>query len=106
MLKRLRVAYEQLESRIGDPLEANVLCGPLHTRESVQLYQRTLEEVRREGGKIVVGGQIISQGKGNFVQPTIVVDLQHNSKLVHQETFAPILYLLKCKVSFSFSSRE
>ena len=99
VLKRLCVAYEQLESRIGDPLDENVLLGPLHTKQSVQLFQKALEEVKKSGGKIAFGGEIYSQRKGNFVQPTIVTDLQHDSPLVHQETFVPILYLLKCQVS-------
>lgn len=36
---------------------------------------------------------------GNFVQPTIISGLQHDAKIVHTETFAPIVYSLKFKVS-------
>lgn len=35
--------------------------------------------------------------EGNFVEPTIVTGLPHDSPVVHRETFAPIVYLLKCK---------
>ena len=36
--------------------------------------------------------------EGNFVEPTIVVGLSHDAPIIHKETFAPILYILKCKV--------
>lgn len=35
---------------------------------------------------------------GNYVEPTIVTGLPHNAPIVHTETFAPILYVLKFKV--------
>ncbi len=37
--------------------------------------------------------------EGNFVEPTIVTDLPHDAEVVHRETFAPIVYVLKTKVS-------
>ena len=36
--------------------------------------------------------------EGNFVEPTIITDLQHDAEVVHRETFAPIVYVLKTKV--------
>ncbi|CAF1044508.1 unnamed protein product [Adineta steineri] len=97
VLTGLRRAYEQIESRIGEPFEENVLYGPLHTKQSVELYQKALEQVKKNGGNIFYGGKLYTERKGNYVQPTIVTDLKHNSPIVHQETFAPILYVLKCK---------
>lgn len=35
---------------------------------------------------------------GNYVEPTIVTGLSHSAPIVHTETFAPILYVLKFKV--------
>ncbi len=64
----------------------------------MQLYEKALEQVKQNGGKIFYGGKIYSERKGNYVQPTIVTQLNHDSPIVHQETFAPILYVLKCKV--------
>ena len=36
--------------------------------------------------------------EGNYVEPTIITDISHDAPIVHSETFAPILYILKCKV--------
>ena len=104
VLSRLRRAYEQIESRIGDALDDGVLYGPLHSKQSVRLYEEALAQVQGQGGKIFYGGKVYRERQGNFVQPTIVTELQHNSPLVHQETFAPILYVLKCQVRYSTRS--
>ena len=96
VVERLKKAYTQL--RIGDPLESNTIYGPLHTKNSVNLYLRAIEEARKQGGKIECGGKRIENKEGNFVEPTIVTGLAHDAQIVHHETFAPILYILKCKV--------
>lgn len=92
----LKKAYSQL--RIGDPLDSNTIYGPLHTQQSVKLYLRAVEEAKKQGGTIEYGGKRIEGLEGNFVEPTIVTGLAHNAPIVHEETFAPILYILKCKV--------
>lgn len=38
--------------------------------------------------------------EGRYVEPTIVTGLPHDSELVMRETFAPILYIMPCDVSF------
>jgi acyl-CoA reductase-like NAD-dependent aldehyde dehydrogenase len=98
VLARLRVAYEQIETRVGEALHDNVLFGPLHTKQSVKLYEAAIEQVKKSHGQIFYGGNVYRDRKGNFVQPTIVTGLAHDSPIVHEETFAPILYVLKCKV--------
>ena len=95
VVERLKKAYSQL--KIGDPLEPNTIYGPLHTKRSVDLYLKAVEDAKRLGGQIVFGGKKIEDREGNFVEPTIVTGLSHDAEIVHRETFAPILYILKCK---------
>ena len=57
--------------KIGDPLEEGTLCGPLNNPDAVKMYQDTLEMVKKNGGKVLVGGNRINR-KGYFVEPTIV----------------------------------
>ncbi len=94
MVSGLTKAYAQI--RIGDPLDKNVLYGPLHTRDAVQQYLSAINEAVKEGANICFGGKVIER-EGNFVEPTIITGLKHNSKIVHKETFAPIVYVLKFK---------
>jgi aldehyde dehydrogenase family 7 protein A1 len=96
VLDKLKKAYTQIDNRIGDPLDTNVLCGPMHSAHGVEQYKKALSDAIAQGGTVETGGKVIDK-PGNFVQPTIVTGLQHNSEIVLRETFAPILYVLKTK---------
>ncbi|KAF2881273.1 hypothetical protein ILUMI_24892 [Ignelater luminosus] len=94
VLAKLKKAYAQVINRVGDPLEDGTLVGPLHGLDSVKQYKNTIEEVRKQGGTIEFGGKVMDR-PGYFVEPTIVTGLKHDNKLVHEECFAPIVYVLK-----------
>ncbi|XP_071442810.1 putative aldehyde dehydrogenase family 7 member A1 homolog [Hetaerina americana] len=96
VLTRLKQAYGQVMKRIGDPLEEGTLYGPLHSEVSLKKYQQTIKEAVELGGKIEYGGKVLG-GEGFFVEPTIITGLSHDDSVVHRETFAPIVYVLKCK---------
>jgi aldehyde dehydrogenase family 7 protein A1 len=63
---------------------------------AVDNYKSTIDEAKKLGGKIEVGGNVIDR-PGFFVEPTIVTNLSHDSPVVKKETFAPIVYVLKIK---------
>jgi len=95
--KRLVKAYGQL--RIGDPLDEKNHVGPLIDTDAVKKYENALKEIKKEGGKLLVEGGVL-KGKGFesgcFVKPA-VAEVRNDFKIVQQETFAPILYLIKYK---------
>ena len=90
LIGRLVKAYTQIH--IGNPLEPGILMGPLIDHAAVETYRAALEEVHKEGGKIVYGGRVLSK-PGHFVEPTIV-SAQNHWPIVQRETFAPILYVM------------
>ncbi|XP_004854516.1 alpha-aminoadipic semialdehyde dehydrogenase isoform X2 [Heterocephalus glaber] len=94
VVNRLKKAYAQV--RVGNPLEPNVLYGPLHTKQSVSKFLGAVEEAKKGGGTVVYGGKVMDR-PGNYVEPTIVTGLAHDAPIVHTETFAPILYIIKFK---------
>ena len=91
LVEKLVSAYGQV--RIGDPLQADTLMGPLIDSASVQRYEAALEAAKAAGGTVLVGGERVA-GAGNFVTPAIVTGLSSDSEIVQTETFAPILYLM------------
>jgi len=91
LVKRLISAYKQVN--IGDPLHDETLMGPLVNENAVSNFQNALEIVRESGGEILYGGETL---EGNFVQPTIV-KAENHWDIVQEETFAPILYIIKYK---------
>lgn len=91
--EKLLAAYTQV--RIGNPLDADTLMGPLIDERAVEAYERAIEQVLAAGGKILCGGRRLEQA-GNFVEPAIV-EAENHWPIVQQETFGPILYLLSCE---------
>ena len=91
VVQRLLHAYQQV--RVGHPLEAGVLMGPLIDEGALEEFRMTLEEVVQDGGQILCGGGVI-EGPGFFVEPTIV-RAENQWKVVQRETFAPILYIMR-----------
>lgn len=90
--KRLINAYKQV--KVGSPLEADVLMGPLVTKSAVEDFQKALERVPQEDGKVIYGGNVLSDApSAQYVEPTIV-QAHRGMKLIQEETFAPILYLI------------
>ena len=89
--KRLISAYKQVN--IGDPLEKDTLMGPLVNKNAVNDFSNAIERAIENGGEILYGGTTID-GPGNFVTPTIV-SAENDWDIVQQETFAPVLYLMK-----------
>ncbi len=96
---RLINAYTDVRKKIGDPLDQNTLVGPLIDKSSVSAFKFAIEKVNEEGGKILFGGEILTgEGyeSGNFVVPCIA-EADNNFEIVQEETFAPIIYLIKYK---------
>ena len=90
-IKRLINAYRQV--RVGDPLEATTLMGPLIDHSAVEQFEHTLAQAADQGGKVLCGGHSIP-GKGHYIEPTII-EIDHSAACVKHETFAPILYVFK-----------
>jgi len=96
-LNKLLNAYKQI--LIGNPLDKGILMGPMVDRVAIETMQAALEQVRKLGGKILYGGDVINvEGfeNGFYVQPCIA-EVKNKYEIVQQETFAPILYVMKYK---------
>ncbi|MEX0647429.1 MAG: aldehyde dehydrogenase family protein [Balneolaceae bacterium] len=81
---------------IGDPLDEKTLVGPLIDKEAVKAMQDALKQVEKEGGKVLFGGDVLENMEGHYVQPA-VCEVENHYNIVQEETFAPILYLMKYK---------
>jgi len=90
-------AYKSL--KIGNPLNQNNHVGPLIDGSAVNTFSEALKEINKEGGKIIYGGKVLSgkgYGSGCYVEPAIA-EVKNHYSIVQEETFAPILYLIKYK---------
>jgi aldehyde dehydrogenase (NAD+) len=79
-------------AKIGDPLESEVLVGPLINQAAVDGMLQALQAAVQQGGEVLCGGRQLPR-PGFFVEPAIV-RMPGQTAIVRQETFAPILYAL------------
>ena len=94
VLETLVKAYQQVEGKIGDPLDTANLMGPLNSAGAVQQFLDSVARARAAGGTVVSGGTALDR-PGHFVLPTIITGLKNSDAVVQHETFAPILYVMK-----------
>ena len=93
--ERLIAAYKQV--KIGDPLKEDTLMGPLIHADAVSQYTAALEGIKKQGGEVLCGGNVVKNMPSDlYVEPT-VVKATHGMQIVEEETFAPILYLITIK---------
>ncbi|MBS0382969.1 MAG: aldehyde dehydrogenase family protein [Proteobacteria bacterium] len=96
VLGKLRHAYQQVEKKIGDPTLPDTLMGPLNSKAAVEQFAAAVKTAKNGGAKVVSGGSVLN-GKGNFVEPTIITGVRNSDEIVQTETFAPILYVMPFK---------
>ena len=92
---KLSSAYKQL--KIGNPLDEKNHVGPLIDKDAVNMYLKAIEKAISEGGNVLVkGGVLTGEGfeSGCYVKP-VIIEAENYYEIVQDETFAPILYLMK-----------
>ena len=96
LLARIKSAYDRLP--IGDPSQEGILVGPIIDAAAAESMQSALQAARSQGGK-VMGGEPITEHVptgGHYVRPALV-EIDPTAPIVQQETFAPILYVIRYK---------
>ncbi len=91
---RLIKIYESIT--IGNPLDEGTLVGPLIDQHAVENMQKALKQIEKEGGKVIYGGEVLENMEGHYVRPAIA-EVENHYEIVQEETFAPILYMIKYK---------
>jgi aldehyde dehydrogenase (NAD+) len=95
--EKLIASYKQIQ--IGHPLDESKFVGPLVDKSAVAAFKHAQEQLLKEGGKILYGGEVLrGEGfeSGTYVMPCIA-EAENHYHIVQEETFAPILYLMKYK---------
>jgi aldehyde dehydrogenase (NAD+) len=93
LLARLLAVYDRLP--IGHPLQEGILIGPLIDQHAAEAMDEALRQASHQGGQVHGGGRAPGGVPGGtYVRPAIV-EISPAAPIVQQETFAPILYLLR-----------
>jgi aldehyde dehydrogenase (NAD+) len=97
LCNRLIHAYKQI--KIGNPLEEGILMGPLADENGVNDMMKAIDRLKQEGGNILWGGERLTGSNypgGCYVTPCIA-EAKNEYKIVQEETFAPVLYMIRYK---------
>lgn len=90
VIEKFSVALEQLT--IGSPLDESVQFGPLANKPQFDKVMECLQVAHQES-KVLFGGKALPQ-PGYFVEPTLLLALSSQDRMLHEETFGPIITLL------------
>ncbi len=93
LVPRLKKAY--LSVKVGNPLEAGTLVGPLVDRAAFDKMQAALAAARAEGGTVTGGERVMVTGDDAYYARPALVEMAAQCGPVIEETFAPILYVMK-----------
>mgnify|MGYP000595622655 CR=1 FL=1 len=88
-------AYGSL--RIGTPMDESNHVGPLIDTAAVAMFGKAIEMAQKEGGTLIYGGETLEgedYASGCYVRPAII-EAENHFEIVQEETFAPILYLIR-----------
>jgi aldehyde dehydrogenase (NAD+) len=96
LIPRLKSVYQGLT--IGDPFDAQTLVGPLIDGAAFHAMERALAASQAQGGVVTGGGRLFASRHPHayYVRPAIV-EMPGQTEIVRDETFAPILYVMKYK---------
>jgi aldehyde dehydrogenase (NAD+) len=94
LVPKLKSAYRSV--KIGSPLEQGTLVGPLIDEAAARKMDAALDAARKAGGEVTGGGAISLSGleNGHYRAPA-VVEMPKQTGPVLEETFAPILYVMR-----------
>ncbi len=90
-------AYKMVAKRIGNPLEKQILVGPVVDTDTVKSFSNAIEKVKEEGGTLLFGGDVLHGDRyraGTYVIPALA-EVKNHFKIVQNETFAPLLYVIR-----------
>lgn len=97
VFNRLKNIYEGLDNKIGSPLEARTLVGPLIDKAAFKNMQDALKAAKKAGGEIFGGQRVLSENKDAYYVRPALVSIDTQAEIVKHETFAPILYVMQYK---------
>lgn len=87
-VKQLRLAWPDVDT--GE-------IGPIIAARQADLIREQLEDALRRGARVLVGGRIETHGGGLWCQPTVLVDVHADMRVMTEETFGPLLPVMRCR---------
>jgi len=82
--------------KVGLPTEEGVYMGPLSRSSQLAFLEQQVLDALKKGATIVTGGKGL-QRKGNFFEPTVLINVTHEMMVMKDESFGPLIGIMKVK---------
>ncbi|GAA0316472.1 aldehyde dehydrogenase family protein [Streptomyces turgidiscabies] len=76
---------------VGDPRQPETVVGPMAGEKHLRKVEEYVALARKEGARIVCGGERLDLDGGYYYKPTVIADLTNDSRVVQEEIFGPVL---------------
>jgi acyl-CoA reductase-like NAD-dependent aldehyde dehydrogenase len=91
-----RVVVETKALKQGSPLERETDVGSMTSERQLSIVEDHIADALGSGANILIGGSRVS-GKGWYHEPTVLTNVNHNMKIMREETFGPTLPIMTFK---------
>jgi len=81
---------------VGDPMQAGTEIGPLSRKEQQEFLLAQISDAKEKGATVLYGGNVIAK-KGYYIEPAVLVNVNHHMNLMKEESFGPITGIQKVK---------
>jgi len=82
--------------RRGDPSDDSTYIGPLTRAPQLKVLEDQVKDAVKKGAKVLAGGKR-PKGKGNWFEPTVLVDVDHSMAVMRDESFGPIIGIMPAR---------
>ncbi|AZQ32604.1 aldehyde dehydrogenase [Streptomyces cyaneochromogenes] len=76
---------------LGDPRKPETVVGPMAGERHLRKVEEYVDLARKEGGRVVCGGERLDLDGGYYYRPTVIADLPNDSRVIQEEIFGPVL---------------
>jgi acyl-CoA reductase-like NAD-dependent aldehyde dehydrogenase len=80
----------------GDPSDERTYIGPLTRAPQLKVLEAQVKDARKKGARVLTGGERV-KAKGNWFEPTVLVDVSHAMDVMRDESFGPVIGLMPVK---------
>lgn len=84
--------------KVGDPFDDNSKMGPVVSKEHKDKIERYIELAKHDGNEVISSGEMDEKlkklNKGYYIMPTIVLNVNDQSKLMTEEIFGPVICIV------------
>jgi len=87
-------AEKTMQLRVGNGMDSHIDVGPMIRERQVRIVESHVEDAKARGARVLAGGTRLPELGVNFYAPTVLVDVNHDMRIMREETFGPVLPMM------------